>query len=78
MKHPRWLSIGLLGWLGRRPPQPARRSRPRPAPKRSCNPNRFHFDFRWFWDVHNTLDADTKSGEALNIQLPCRNPTFEG
>src|ERR1043166_2193082 len=29
-----------------------------PAPKRSFNPNRFHFKFRWFWDYAGGLMTD--------------------
>lgn len=29
-----------------------------PAPKRSFNPNRFHFNFRWFWDYGGGLMTD--------------------
>ncbi len=29
-----------------------------PAPKRSFNPNRFHFNFRWFWDYAGGLMTD--------------------
>jgi predicted dehydrogenase len=29
-----------------------------PAPKRPFNPNRFHFDFRWFWDYAGGLMTD--------------------
>lgn len=29
-----------------------------PAPKRAFNPNRFHYDFRWFWDYGNGLCND--------------------
>jgi predicted dehydrogenase len=29
-----------------------------PAPERSFNPNRFHFNFRWFWDYAGGLMTD--------------------
>ncbi len=29
-----------------------------PAPKRAYNPNRFHFNFRWFWDYAGGLMTD--------------------
>jgi predicted dehydrogenase len=29
-----------------------------PAPKREFNPNRFHFNFRWFWDYAGGLMTD--------------------
>jgi predicted dehydrogenase len=29
-----------------------------PAPDRTFNPNRFHFDFRWFWDYAGGLMTD--------------------
>src|SRR5437867_2152809 len=29
-----------------------------PAPKRAFNPNRFHFNFRWFWDYEGGLMTD--------------------
>lgn len=29
-----------------------------PAPKRDFNPNRFHFNFRWFWDYAGGLMTD--------------------
>jgi predicted dehydrogenase len=29
-----------------------------PAPKRPFNPNRFHFNFRWFWDYSGGLMTD--------------------
>ncbi len=29
-----------------------------PAPKRPFNPNRFHFDFRWFWDYAGGMMTD--------------------
>lgn len=29
-----------------------------PAPKRPFNPNRFHFEFRWFWDYAGGLMTD--------------------
>src|SRR3546814_15343491 len=29
-----------------------------PAPERPFNPNRFHFNFRWFWDYAGGLMTD--------------------
>ena len=29
-----------------------------PAPKRPFNPNRFHYNFRWFWDYAGGLMTD--------------------
>jgi hypothetical protein len=29
-----------------------------PAPKRQFNKNRFHFNFRWYWDYANGLLTD--------------------
>ena len=29
-----------------------------PAPQRAFNPNRFHFNFRWFWDYAGGLMTD--------------------
>ena len=29
-----------------------------PAPNRPFNPNRFHFNFRWFWDYAGGLMTD--------------------
>jgi predicted dehydrogenase len=43
------------GWLG-------------PAPKRPFNPNRFHFNFRWFWDYAGGLMTDW-GVHLLNIIL---------
>ena len=54
------------GWMNPIPPKP---NQPAPegvdydmwlgpAPKRPFNPNRFHFDFRWFWDYAGGLMTD--------------------
>ena len=37
--------VDYAAWLG-------------PAPKRPFNPNRFHFNFRWFWDYAGGLMTD--------------------
>ena len=29
-----------------------------PAPKRAFNPNRFHFNYRWFWDYSGGMQVD--------------------
>ncbi len=39
-----------------------------PAPKRPFNPNRFHFNFRWFWDYAGGLMTDW-GVHLLNIAL---------
>ncbi|HQE84653.1 MAG TPA: Gfo/Idh/MocA family oxidoreductase, partial [Candidatus Hydrogenedentes bacterium] len=39
-----------------------------PAPKRPFNPNRFHFNFRWFWDYAGGLMTDW-GVHLLNICL---------
>ena len=47
-----------------------------PAPKRAFNPNRFHFNFRWFWDYAGGLMTDWGVHEidiallAMNAQAP--------
>ena len=38
-------SIAAVAWLG-------------PAPKRPFNSNRFHYNFRWFWDYAGGLMTD--------------------
>ncbi|HQU58508.1 MAG TPA: Gfo/Idh/MocA family oxidoreductase [Saprospiraceae bacterium] len=39
-----------------------------PAPKRPFNPNRFHFNFRWFWDYAGGLMTDW-GGHEIDIAL---------
>ena len=39
-----------------------------PAPKRPFNPNRFHFNFRWFWDYAGGLMTDW-GVHLLNVAL---------
>ena len=47
-----------------------------PAPKRPFNPNRFHFNFRWFWDYAGGLMTDWGVHEidialyAMNVKAP--------
>ncbi len=47
-----------------------------PAPKRAFNPNRFHFNFRWFWDYAGGLMTDWGVHEidialyAMNASAP--------
>ena len=54
------------GWMNPVPPKPDQAA-PQgvnydlwlgPAPKRPFNPNRFHFDWRWFWDYGGGLMTD--------------------
>lgn len=54
------------GWMGRVDPKPDQ-DPPEgvdydmwlgPAPERPFNPNRFHFDFRWYWDYAGGLMTD--------------------
>ena len=45
-----------------------------PAPKRPFNPNRFHFNFRWFWDYAGGLMTDW-GVHLLNICLWAMGPT---
>jgi predicted dehydrogenase len=44
-----------------------------PAPKRPFNPNRFHFDFRWFWDYAGGLMTDW-GVHLINIALWAMGP----
>ncbi|ARA92650.1 oxidoreductase [Rhodothermaceae bacterium RA] len=54
------------GWMKPIPPQPDGDPPPGvdyamwlgPAPSRPFNPNRFHFNFRWFWDYAGGLMTD--------------------
>ena len=39
-----------------------------PAPKRLFNPNRFHFNFRWFWDYAGGLMTDW-GVHLINVML---------
>ncbi|MBX2817820.1 MAG: Gfo/Idh/MocA family oxidoreductase [Saprospiraceae bacterium] len=45
-----------------------------PAPKRPFNPNRFHFNFRWFWDYAGGLMTDWGVHE-IDIALFAMNAT---
>jgi predicted dehydrogenase len=44
-----------------------------PAPRRPFNPNRFHFNFRWFWDYAGGLMTDW-GVHLLNIVLWAMGP----
>lgn len=44
-----------------------------PAPKRPFNPNRFHFNFRWFWDYAGGLMTDW-GVHLINIMLWAMGP----
>ena len=47
-----------------------------PAPKRPFNPNRFHFNFRWFWDYAGGLMTDwgVHLIDVLLFGMPKENP----
>ncbi len=45
-----------------------------PAPERPFNPNRFHFNFRWFWDYAGGLMTDW-GVHLLNVALWAMGPT---
>ncbi len=45
-----------------------------PAPKRPFNPNRFHFNFRWFWDYAGGLMTDW-GVHLINIMMWAMGPT---
>lgn len=45
-----------------------------PAPKRAFNPNRFHFNFRWYWDYAGGLMTDWGVHE-IDIALYAMNAT---
>ena len=45
-----------------------------PAPKRPFNPNRFHFNFRWWWDYAGGLMTDW-GVHLINIMLWAMGPT---
>jgi predicted dehydrogenase len=55
-----------MGWMKEIPVQPDQPAPPGvdydmwlgPAPKRPFNPNRFHFNFRWYWDYAGGLMTD--------------------
>lgn len=44
-----------------------------PAPKRDFNPNRFHFNFRWFWDYAGGLMTDW-GVHLINVMLWAMGP----
>ena len=46
-----------------------------PAPSRPFNPNRFHFNFRWFWDYAGGLMTDW-GVHLLNICLWAMGPEY--
>jgi predicted dehydrogenase len=46
-----------------------------PAPQRPFNPNRFHFNFRWFWDYAGGLMTDW-GVHLLNVCLWAMGPEF--
>lgn len=46
-----------------------------PAPERPFNPNRFHFNFRWFWDYAGGLMTDW-GVHLLNIALWAMGPEW--
>ncbi|MDX9974475.1 MAG: Gfo/Idh/MocA family oxidoreductase [FCB group bacterium] len=46
-----------------------------PAPLRPFNPNRFHFNFRWFWDYAGGLMTDW-GVHLLNVCLWAMGPEF--
>ncbi len=46
-----------------------------PAPLRSFNPNRFHFNFRWFWDYAGGLMTDW-GVHLLNIAIWAMGPDY--
>jgi predicted dehydrogenase len=45
-----------------------------PAPERPFNPNRFHFNFRWFWDYAGGLMTDW-GVHLINVGLWAMGPT---
>lgn len=55
-----------MGWMKRIPPRPDEAAPPGvdyaawlgPAPERPFNPNRFHFNWRWYWDYAGGLMTD--------------------
>jgi predicted dehydrogenase len=46
-----------------------------PAPERAFNPNRFHFNFRWFWDYAGGLMTDW-GVHLINIALWAMGPEW--
>jgi predicted dehydrogenase len=46
-----------------------------PAPQRAFNPNRFHFNFRWFWDYGGGLMTDW-GVHLINIALWAMGPEW--
>ena len=46
-----------------------------PAPKRAFNPNRFHFNFRWFWDYAGGLMTDW-GVHLIQVLLWAMGPEF--
>lgn len=46
-----------------------------PAPERPFNPNRFHFNFRWFWDYAGGLMTDW-GVHLINIALWAMGPEW--
>jgi predicted dehydrogenase len=46
-----------------------------PAPKRPFNPNRFHFNFRWFWDYAGGLMTDW-GVHLINMMLMGTGPDY--
>ena len=58
-----WAYQGWMKNIPKKPDQPAPQGVDYnmwlgPAPKRPFNPNRFHFNFRWFWDYAGGLMTD--------------------
>jgi len=58
-----WAYLDWLPTVGRKPDGPAPAGIDYdlwlgPAPQRAFNPNRFHFNFRWFWDYAGGLMTD--------------------
>jgi len=58
-----WAYLDWLPTVGRKPDGPAPEGIDYdlwlgPAPERPFNPNRFHFNFRWFWDYAGGLMTD--------------------
>jgi predicted dehydrogenase len=74
-----WAYLDWLGGVG----NPADCDPPRtvdydfwlgPSPKRPFNPNRFHFNFRWFWDYAGGLMTDW-GVHLINIAMWAMGPT---
>jgi predicted dehydrogenase len=73
-----WAYLDWVGGIG----HPADREPPAgvdydmwlgPAPQRPFNPNRFHFNFRWFWDYAGGLMTDW-GVHLLNLALWAMGP----